>query len=74
MLTNVIDQLLTENEAAGILRVSLSSVRRWRREGCGPTYRKVGRTVRYRSGDLTDFIAASRRTETGWRGRQPAAA
>jgi excisionase family DNA binding protein len=73
MSTNVTDQLLTENEAAGILRVSLTSVRRWRREGRGPTYRKLGRTVRYRPDDLADFIAASRCTETGWRSRQVAA-
>jgi excisionase family DNA binding protein len=71
MSTN--EPLVTEDEAASLLRVSLTSVRRWRREGRGPVYRKIGRSVRYRREDLVDFIAASRCTETGWRSRQLAA-
>jgi excisionase family DNA binding protein len=71
MSTN--EPLVTEDEAASLLRVSLTSVRRWRREGRGPVYRKIGRSVRYRRDDLADFIAASRCTETGWRSRQLAA-
>jgi excisionase family DNA binding protein len=71
MSTN--EPLLTEREAANLLRVSLTSVRRWRREGGGPVYRKIGRSVGYRPEDLADFIAASRCTETGWRSRQLAA-
>jgi hypothetical protein len=34
---------------------------------------KMGRSVRYRRGDLADFIAASRCMETGWRSRRRAA-
>jgi excisionase family DNA binding protein len=68
MTTN--EPLVTEDEAASLLRVSLTSVRRWRREGCGPVYRKIGRSVRYRPDDLADFIAASRCMETGWRTRR----
>jgi excisionase family DNA binding protein len=64
------ESLVTEGEAANLLRVSLTSVRRWRREGRGPVYRKLGRSVRYRPGDLADFIAASRCMETGWRSRR----
>jgi len=67
------EPLVTEDEAASLLRVSLTSVRRWRREGRGPVYRKIGRSVRYRRDDLADFIAASRCTETGWRSRRLAA-
>jgi excisionase family DNA binding protein len=67
------EPLVTEGEAARLLRVSLTSVRRWRREGRGPVYRKIGRSVRYRPDDLADFIATSRCTETGWRSRQLAA-
>jgi len=70
---NANESLVTEGEAASLLRVSLTSVRRWRREGRGPVYRKIGRSVRYRRDDLADFIAASRCTETGWRSRQLAA-
>ena len=46
------ESLVTEGEAASLLRVSLTSVRRWRREGRGPVYRKLGRSVRYRRDDL----------------------
>lgn len=59
--------LMTEAEAASLLRVSLTTIRRWRREGRGPAYRKLGggRAVRYRPDDIADFIAASRRMRTG---------
>jgi len=67
------EALVTEGEAASLLRVSLTSVRRWRREGRGPVYRKMGRSVRYRQDDLADFIASARRIETGWRARRLAA-
>ena len=67
------ESLVTEDEAATLLRVSLTSVRRWRREGRGPVYRKIGRSVRYRREDLADFIAGSRGIETGWRSRRLAA-
>jgi len=70
MATNIPDPLLTEGEAAGILKVSLTSVRRWRRQGSGPVYRKLGRTVRYRPEDLADFVGSALRRETGWRQRQ----
>jgi excisionase family DNA binding protein len=65
--------LVTEGEAASLLRVSITSVRRWRREGRGPVYRKMGRSVRYRTDDLADFIASARCMETGWRARRLAA-
>jgi excisionase family DNA binding protein len=65
------EYLVTEDEAASLLRVSITSIRRWRREGRGPVYRKLGRSVRYRRDDLADFIASARCMETGWRARNP---
>jgi hypothetical protein len=62
--TNVPEPLITEGEAADILRVSLTSLRRWRRQGCGPVFRKLGRTVRYRPNDLSDFVASAGRIST----------
>jgi len=64
MITSVSEPLMTESEAASILRVSLTSLRRWRHKGCGPVFRKLGRTVRYRASDLSDFVASARRTST----------
>jgi hypothetical protein len=69
MTVNVPEPLITEGEAATILRVSLTSLRRWRRQGSGPVYRKLGRTVRYRPEDLADFVGSALRRETGWRQR-----
>jgi len=68
--TSIPEPLVTEGEAASILRVSLTSLRRWRRQGSGPVYRKLNRTVRYRPEDLADFVGSARRRETGWRQRQ----
>jgi hypothetical protein len=70
MNMNLSEPLLTEGDAATILRVSLTSLRRWRRLGSGPVYRKLGRTVRYRPEDLADFLGSAQRRETGWRSRQ----
>lgn len=40
--------LLTEQDAAELLQVPLSTLRGWRREGKGPPCLKIGRQVRYR--------------------------
>jgi predicted site-specific integrase-resolvase len=70
MTITIPEPLVTEGEAASILRVSLTSLRRWRRQGSGPVYRKLGRTVRYRPEDLADFVGSALRRETGWRQRR----
>ena len=71
-MSTIVDPLVTEAEAAGILRVSLTSLRRWRREGCGPVYRKMRRTVRYRPADLAEFVSSARRTSTAGASRETA--
>jgi excisionase family DNA binding protein len=60
--------LLTEQDAAELLQVPLSTLRRWQREGAGPPCLKIGRQVRYRQ-------VAVQRWLTGGRlpGRQPLA-
>jgi excisionase family DNA binding protein len=40
--------LLTEQDAAELLQVPLSTLRRWQREGKGPPCLHIGRQVRYR--------------------------
>ena len=65
--------LLTEADIAQRLQVSLQTVRRWRRLGCGPVYIKLTKFVRYRPADLEAFEATSLRRETGWRSRRLAA-
>jgi hypothetical protein len=55
-----IPPLQTEGQAAALLRHSLSTLRRWRRLGTGPTFFRFGRIIRYRLEDLQKFIETHR--------------
>lgn len=48
--------VLTPHEAAAYLRVGYSTMKRWRHNGEGPRYAKVGKAVRYRAADLDDYM------------------
>jgi hypothetical protein len=45
--------LLDTVQAAELLGVSPGTLENWRAEGKGPKFRRVGRLIRYRRGDLT---------------------
>ena len=51
--------LMTEDEVAKRLNVSVASLRRWRLLGKGPVFIKVGSLVRYRAEDLDSWLAAT---------------
>ena len=51
-------RLLTQVEAARLLRLSERTLERLRLTGGGPLYVKAGRAVRYREADLEAWIAA----------------
>ena len=51
------DVLVTPEQAAAALTVAPATMEKWRRNGRGPVFLKLGRTVRYRVGDLRAFIA-----------------
>lgn len=51
------EPLLTSREAAGVLRVSEITLRRMRKAGTGPVWRRIGRGVRYRRADLDAFVS-----------------
>ena len=51
-------RLLTQSEAARVLRLSERTLERLRLQGGGPLYVKAGRAVRYREADLEAWIAA----------------
>ena len=51
-----VPMLLTEAAVASILKVSLSTTRRWRRDGTGPAFFHLGATMRYTSAALAEFI------------------
>jgi len=50
------DVLLREGAAASILDLSTRTLQDWRVRGCGPKFRKLGRSVRYRLEDVQAFV------------------
>jgi hypothetical protein len=51
------NRLMTEQEAAAELKVTVFGLRRWRQKGLGPTYCRLGhRLVRYRARDLEVWL------------------
>jgi hypothetical protein len=50
--------LLTQDEAAEILKLSVRTMERLRVSGTGPKYLKIRQSVRYRLSDLETFISA----------------
>ena len=59
-----IEPLLREQEVAELLNFKVTTLRRWRWEGKGPRFRKIGAGVRYSVEDLEIFIEASARSCT----------
>ena len=57
-------EMLKERDASEHLRVSVSTLRRWRRLGNGPVYRKLNGAVRYAALDLQKFIEDRARMST----------
>jgi predicted DNA-binding transcriptional regulator AlpA len=49
---------LRPSEAAAYLRLSISTLAKWRLSGSGPPYSKVGRAVVYRRHDLDSWLDA----------------
>ncbi len=56
--------LVNETEAARILKLKVTTLRRWRWAGKGPRFVKIGAAVRYDLADLTATIEAGRRNST----------
>lgn len=50
------DTLLIAAEAAELLRLSQRTLERHRTAGTGPRFVRLGRAIRYRRGDLIDFV------------------
>jgi hypothetical protein len=48
--------LLTPTEAARWLRSSQRSLERWRLEGTGPVFIRIGRRIGYRLDDLSNWV------------------
>lgn len=55
------DDLLSETDAAAMLRQKPRTLTIWRSRGKGPNYIKLGRSVFYRRKVIIDFIASCER-------------
>lgn len=59
-----IDEMLKEADAADLLCQSVRTLQKWRGNGSGPDYYKLGHSVRYCRADLLMWIAERRHTHT----------
>ena len=57
-------RLLLPETAAVMLGVSKASLARWRCDGTGPIFVKIGGRVGYAEGDLAAWVEARRRSTT----------
>jgi|AntRauTorcE11897_2_1112592.scaffolds.fasta_scaffold48946_2 predicted site-specific integrase-resolvase len=58
------ENLYTSNKTAEILCVSEMTLRKWRWEGKGPKFVKIGRKVAYREEDIKAYISSMVRSST----------
>lgn len=57
--------LYTEQQASELLGdIPVKTLQRWRLEGTGPMFIKLGKAVRYRQSDLENFINDNSRSST----------
>jgi hypothetical protein len=56
--------LVREGEAARRLGTSVRTLQKWRWNGNGPKFIRLGRAVRYDPADLSAFVVAGRRSST----------
>lgn len=57
--------LLTPAQAADLLQVSMNTLAKWRMDGTGPAYSRVGgKVVRYSTDDIDTYLSSTRVTPT----------
>ncbi len=56
-MENIGSLLVDTERAAAHLGLSVSTLEKWRVSGVGPTYKKIGRSVRYVLAELDAWIA-----------------
>lgn len=58
------NSIMNVEQAAEYLGLATSTLNKWRCYGDGPTFLKLGRSVRYRVSDLNDFLEQSEHENT----------
>jgi len=58
------DKLLTSDQAAEVMCIAPVTLRKWRWEGKGPIFVKVGRKVAYRLSDIETWLHGQLRNST----------
>jgi predicted DNA-binding transcriptional regulator AlpA len=58
------DQLMTETQVADFLCQSIRTIQKWWITGFGPAFYKIGRSVRYKRGELVDWMNERKRAHT----------
>ncbi len=58
------EALFDERVAADLLNVKTKTLQAWRVRGHGPKFVKLGRAVRYRPGDLQEYVRSHLRMAT----------
>lgn len=58
--TSIEDGLLLPEEAADYLNIKIQTLALWRSQGRGPTYIKLGSSVRYERSALREFVNVQR--------------
>jgi hypothetical protein len=69
----VLDDWLSEKEAAAELHKKVRTLRKWRSDGIGPAYGVFGRTVRYHADALRKYCFDQQVTPARSRRKKPAA-
>jgi predicted DNA-binding transcriptional regulator AlpA len=57
-ISNALDSLLNEHEVAGVVGLSVASIRRRRLLRQPPTFVRIGSAIRYRRQDIADWLAS----------------
>ena len=60
-----VEELLTQTDAAEILKIGARSLEQWRYKGIGPKFVRIsGRAIRYRQSDIDAWVQANVRQST----------
>jgi len=70
-MTNNAEKFLTQDDVAILWNISTNTLRKWRWEGKGPKFVKLGARVVYRESDVLAYAAANIKNSTAKEGVLP---